>query len=106
MSAGSASARSSPVSKVYDKRVAAGKTDPEVCRIIWQTPYYADYNWTVRPDLDEQFGDGFTARLQAALVAIDDPELLAALPRERLIPARNEEFEGIREVAEELGMLR
>ena len=92
--------------KVYDKRVAAGKTDPEVCRIIWQTPYYADYNWTVRPDLDEAFGDGFTDRLQAALLAIDDPELLAALPRERLIAARNDEFEGIRQVAEELGMLR
>lgn len=92
--------------KVYDKRVAAGKTDPEVCRIIWRTPEYADYNWTVRPDLDATFGDGFTDRLQAALLAIDDPELLAALPRERLIPARNEEFEGIRQVAEELGMLR
>ncbi len=92
--------------KVYNKRVAAGSTDPEVCRIIWQTPYYADYNWTVQPDLDEVFGDGFTDRLQAALLAIDDPELLAALPRERLIAARNEEFDGIRQVAEELGMLR
>lgn len=92
--------------KVYDKRVAAGKTDPEVCRIIWQTPYYADYNWTVRPDLDEAFGAGFTDRLQAALLAIDDPDLLAALPRERLIAAENEEFEGIRQVAEDLGMLR
>lgn len=92
--------------KVYDKRVAAGKTDPEVCRVIWQTPYYADYNWTVRPDLDEAFGAGFTDRLQAALLAIDDPDLLAALPRERLIAADNEEFEGIRQVAEDLGMLR
>ncbi len=92
--------------KVYDKRVAAGKTDPEVARIVWQTPYYADYNWTVRPDVDGAFGDGFTDRLQAALVAIDDPQLLAALPRNRLIEATNEEFEGIRAVAEELGMLR
>ncbi len=92
--------------KVYDKRVAAGKTDPEVCRVIWQTPFYADYNWTVRPDVDAAFGAGFTDRLQAALVAIDDPELLAALPRNRLIPATNDEFEGIRAVAEELGMLR
>lgn len=92
--------------KVYDKRVAAGKTDPEVARIIWTTPYYADYNWTVRPDVDAVFGDGFTDRLQAALVAIDDPDLLSALPRNRLIEATNEEFEGIRAVAEELGMVR
>ena len=92
--------------KVYDKRVASGKTDPEVARVIWQTPYYADYNWTVRPDVDKSFGDGFTDRVQAALLAIDDPELLAALPRDRLIAASNEEFAGIRRVAEELGMLR
>ncbi len=92
--------------KVYDRRVAEGKTDPEVCRVVWRTPPYADYNWTVRPDVDQAFGAGFTDRLQAALVAIDDPQLLAALPRDRLIPAENEEFEGIRQVAQDLGMLR
>ena len=91
---------------VYDRRVAAGDTDPEVARVIWRTPFYADYNWTVRPDVDQIFGDGFTDRLQQALVAIDDPALLIALPRQRLIPATNEEFEGIRKVAEALDMLR
>lgn len=92
--------------KVYDRRVEEGKTDPAVAKIVWQTPYYADYNWTAHPLLNEKFGEGFIDRLQEALVSIDDPRLLAALPRERLIPATNEEFEGIREVAEELDMLR
>lgn len=92
--------------KVYNKRVESGKTDPEAARIIWQTPFYADYNWTVRPDVDELLGEGFTGRLQQALTAIDDPQLLAALPRQSLIAAENEEFEGIRAVAQELGMLR
>jgi len=89
-----------------DRRVEEGKTDPDVCRVIWKTPLYADYNWTAHPELEFMFGEGFTDRLQQALVQIDDPLLLAALPRNRLIPARNEEFEGIREVAEKLGMLR
>lgn len=92
--------------KVYDQRVKEGKTDPDLVRVIWRTPPYADYNWTARPDLDAKLGEGFTARLQQALIAIDDPSLLAALPREKLIPASNEEYEGIREVARELGMLR
>ncbi len=92
--------------KVYDQRVANGETDPEVARVIWKTPPYADYNWTVRPDVDGTFGDGFLARLRHTLVSIDDPALLVALPRERLIPASNEDFEGIRQVAEALGMLR
>jgi phosphonate transport system substrate-binding protein len=92
--------------KVYDRRVESGQTDPEVCRIIWKTPLYADYNWTAHPELETQFGNGFTERLQQALVDIEDPLLLAALPRDRLIPASNEEFEGIRQVAEELNMVR
>lgn len=92
--------------KVYDRRVEEGETDPEVAKIIWKTPFYADYNWTAHPLLNDKFGEGFVDRLQEALVSIDDPQLLAALPRERLIPASNEEFEGIRRVAEELDMLR
>lgn len=92
--------------KVYDQRVAQGKIDPNLVRVIWQTPTYADYNWTVRPDLDTRFGAGFTDRLQQALLSITDRTLLAALPRERLVAATNDEFEGIRQVAQQLGMLR
>ncbi len=91
---------------VYDKRVAGGDVDPEVVRAIWKTPYYADYNWTVRPDVDADFGAGFTDRLTQTLLAIDDPTLLAALPRQRLIPATNADFDGILRVAESLNMLR
>lgn len=92
--------------KVYERRVAEGKTDPDVCRILWQTPTYADYNWTAHPTIEEVFGPGFADDLQQALTSIDDPRLLSALPRNRLVPARNEEFEGIREVAVKLGMVR
>lgn len=92
--------------KVYDRRVAEGKTDPAVVKVIWKTPLYADYNWTAHPDLDAMFGAGTIDRVQQALVGIDDPALLSALPRERLIPARNEEFAGIARVAVELDMLR
>lgn len=92
--------------KVYDQRVAEGKTDPAICKVIWQSPTYADYNWTAHPSLDADFGAGFTERLQAALVAIDDPQLLAALPRDRLVPASNEAFEALARVAAELDMLR
>jgi phosphonate transport system substrate-binding protein len=92
--------------KVYDQQVQRKAVHPDVVRIIWQTPTYSDYNWTVRPDLDSRFGAGFTDRLQAALIAIRDPALLAALPRERLIPASNHEYEAIQKIAAQLGMLR
>jgi phosphonate transport system substrate-binding protein len=92
--------------KVYEKRIASGASDPEQVKIIWKTPFYADYNFTAHPALETVFGEGFVDRLQAALVGIEDPALLSALPRERLIPARNQDFAGIADVARELGMLR
>lgn len=92
--------------KVYDQSVATGKIDPALCRVIWKTPPYADYNFTAHPDLDVHFGAGFTTRLQTALTGITDEKILSALPRKKLIKARNEEFEGIARVARELGMVR
>ena len=92
--------------KVYEKRVRNGEVDPEVVKVIWRTPYYADYNFTAHPELETLFGAGFTQRLQTALVAMDDPALLSALPRERIIPASDEEFDVILAVARELGMVR
>jgi phosphonate transport system substrate-binding protein len=92
--------------KVYDDRVQQNKVDPNVVRIIWRTPQYSDYNWTVRPDLDQKYGEGFTERLAQALIGIEDPALLAALPRDRLVPASNDDYDSIRDVAKQLGMIR
>lgn len=91
---------------VYDKRVEEGKTDPDVCRIFWVTPTYADYNFTAHPMLEDMFGKGFTDKLQKTLIEIDDPGLLSAFPREALIEAKNQDFDGIKAVAKELGFLR
>jgi phosphonate transport system substrate-binding protein len=91
--------------KTYDRLVAAGKIDPEICRVIWTTPTYTDYNFTAHPDLETKFGKGFTDRLQGAITAIDDPQLLAAFERAALIPARNEDFDALRDLAAELGFL-
>jgi phosphonate transport system substrate-binding protein len=92
--------------EVYEKRVKDKKTDPNFVRVIWKTPPFADYNFTAHPDLDKQFGAGFIDRLQAALVAVEDPKLLSAFPRNRLIPAKNEDYASTEQVARELGFLK
>ena len=91
---------------VYERRVEDGATDPDVAGIIWQTPTYVDYHWVAHPRLDEIFGEGFTGRLQQTLVGVTDSNLLAALPRDRLIPADDQNYDQLRAVAEQLGMLR
>jgi phosphonate transport system substrate-binding protein len=92
--------------KVYERRVAEGQTDPEQVRVIWRTPAYSDYNFTARPDLEVTYGAGFIDRLQQVLLAMDDPQLLGAFPRKRLIAARNEDYAPIRALALELGFIR
>lgn len=92
--------------KVYEKRVKAGTTNPEVVKVIWKTPKYTDYHWLAHPDLDKTFGAGFKDKLKTALLSITDPKLLAALPRDKLIAAGNGDYTKIEEVARELGMLR
>jgi phosphonate transport system substrate-binding protein len=92
--------------EVYDKRVADKKTDPAKVKIVWKTPQYADYNFTAHPDLDKQFGAGFVDKLQTALIAMDDPKLLGAFPRAKLIPAKNEDYAQTEQVAKELGFVR
>ena len=90
----------------YDKMVERGELDPGVCRIVWTTPFYADYNFTAHPRLEEMFGEGTIQRLQDALVAMDDKQLLDAFPRSAIIPAENADFAAIEDVARELGLLR
>jgi len=93
---------------VYDKRVKDGKTDPNLVKVLWKTPPYADYNWTAHPDLEKTYGAGFTAKLQKALIDITTkaPQLLEVFPRKAMIPAKNEDYDGIKAEAQSLGFLK
>ena len=90
---------------VYEQAVAEGAPEVETAKVIWKTPPYPDYNWTIRGDVDARWGEGFADRVQAALVGMDDPELLAAFPRNAFIPAANEDYAPIEQVARDLDLL-
>ena len=86
----------------YEKMVAAGTVDASKCVKIWETPEYADYNFTAHPDLEKMFGEGFLAKLQEALVNCDDAAALKALDRNKLVKVTNETFAGIATVMEKV----
>ena len=90
---------------VYDKAVADKAPEVETAKVIWKTPPFPDYNWVIRGDVDKRFGEGFTKKVQEALVGMTDPDLLASFPREAFIPATNEEYAPIEQTAKELGLL-
>ena len=91
--------------KVWERELEEGKIDTDKVQVIWETPGYPDYHWTVRGDLNDSFGDGFTQRVTDALLAIDTPVLLNAFPREKFIPASNDDFAPIEETAKAIGLL-
>lgn len=90
---------------VWENELRAGKIDPAKVRIIWRTPTYPDYQWSIRGDVDRKFGPEFVARVRDALLAIDDPDLLQAFPRSRFIPASNDDYAPIVTVGKDIGLL-
>lgn len=91
--------------QVWEQELADGKIDVSKVNIIWATPGYPDYHWTVRGDVDAKWGEGFSVRLRQALLDMDDPELLAAFPRGGFIPANNADYLAIEASAKHIGLL-
>ena len=90
---------------VWDQEVKSGKVDTKTVSVIWETPTYPDYHWVARGDVDKTFGKGFTARLQAAILDVDDPKLLAIFDRTKLIPAKNDDYKAIEDVGRLTGLI-
>jgi phosphonate transport system substrate-binding protein len=90
---------------VWELELKAGKIDPAQVTVIWETPTYPDYQWTVRGDVDGRFGAGFKEKLRAALLAIDDPEILRQFARSKFIPAKDSDYGPIEEVAKATKLL-
>ena len=91
--------------KVWENELAAGHVDTAKVRVIWKTPPYPDYNWTLRGDVDATFGEGFAAKVKKALLGMEDRRLLDAFPRTRFVPADNGLYAPILETALEIRLI-
>ena len=97
--------------QVWRSNVDEGRVDPSKVAVIWRTPPYVDYHWVARPDLDERFGEGFTDRVQKALLSLTPSTERGALVldlfgAESFIPAQNEDYNKIEAVGRQLGKVR
>ena len=93
---------------VWEKAVAENRVDTSKVRVIYTTPAYYNYNWSIRGDLDETFGDRFTGRVQAALLAMDSEqkEILDMFQTDSFIESSNDNYRDIEEVARSLDIIR
>lgn len=91
--------------KVWEKAIAEKTVDLKKVSVIWKTPAYPDYQWTIRGDVDAIWGEGFNAKVKAALLGLKDETLLARFPRSGFIEANNEDYRPIFETAKRIGLI-
>jgi phosphonate transport system substrate-binding protein len=91
--------------KVWERDLKDGKVDPAKVSVIWKTPPYPDYQWTIRGDVDARWGEGFSNKVRQALLDMDDPELLASFPRSGFIPATNADYQPILDTARQIKLI-
>ena len=84
---------------VYEVEKKAGRVDESRVAVIWESPTFPDYQFTIRGDVDKQFGPGFKEKVRQAIVSLADPEILGYFARSKFIPASNDEYAPIEEVA-------
>jgi phosphonate transport system substrate-binding protein len=92
---------------IWQKLVDEKKIDTSKVRVLWTTPDFYDYNWTVRGDLDP----ALVAKIRAAFLALDpaNPEHKVILDLQRtrkFIPTAPENYRSIEEAARSAGLLK
>jgi phosphonate transport system substrate-binding protein len=90
---------------VWDTELKEGKIDTEKVKVIWTTPTYPDYQWTIRGDVDARYGEGFKQKVTDALLNMKDEDLLASFPRASFVPASNDDYAPIEATGKAIGLL-
>lgn len=91
--------------KVWERELEEGKVDLTKVNVIWETPKYPDYQWSIRGDVDKAWGEGFSAKVKHALINMNDPELLANFPRQSFVEAKNSDYQPILNTAKSIGLI-
>ncbi len=91
--------------KVWDRELKAGNIDTSKVKVIYKTPAYPDYNFTIRADVDKNYGAGFTKKVQDALIKLEDKTILSAFPRASFIKAENRDFDPVLKTARQIGLI-
>ncbi len=92
---------------VWDKLVSEKKVDTNKVRVIWTTPPYYDYNWTVRGNLDPALVKKLTAAFLKLDPALPEQKAILDLQRaSRFIATKADNYKGIEAAARAAGLIK
>ena len=91
----------------WEKAVEEKSVDLDKVEAFYTTPEYFDYNWTIN-DVDKVFGDGTKSMIKDALLSINkkDSLVMDLLSTDKFIETNNQNYESIRKIAKELGIIK
>lgn len=91
---------------VWQKFVDEKKVDPSQVRVIYTTPPYYDYNWTVHAELPKAVRDKLSAAFLALKPGTPEADEILKLQRAtRFVPTKVENYLGIEAAAKNAGLL-
>ena len=92
---------------VWEKFVADKKVDPTKVRVIFTTPPYYDYNWTVHADMPVATREKITkAFLALNSSSSEGKEILDLQRATRFVATKAENYKGIEAAAKAAGLLK
>ncbi len=91
---------------IVKRMLEEGRLQPDELRVLWQTPPYPDYVWSVQAYLD----NALQTKLRDAFLGLDpadsrQAEILQSLRAESYLPASAADFSDLDEIAHNLGLL-
>jgi phosphonate transport system substrate-binding protein len=93
--------------EVWARLVDTKKVDQSKVKVIWTTPEYVDYVWTVRkdvsPEMTKKFADAF---LSLDPNNEDHKAVLALQSAKKFVPASPKDFDLIEQVGRSTGLLK
>lgn len=91
---------------VWEKFVADKKVDLSKVRVIYTTPTYYDYNWSVHADMPQALRDKLTqAFLALSRDTAEGKEILELQRATRFVPTKADNYKGIEAAARSAGLL-
>ncbi len=92
--------------KVWEKLVEENKVDTNKVKVIWTTPGYVDYNWTVRGELNADLVEKIKrAFLKLDYSQLEDKKILDLHRTKKYIEAKEESWKEIEEAAKAANLL-
>ena len=92
---------------VWEKFVADGKVDASKVKVIFTTPGYYDYNWTVHADMPVALREKLTkAFLDLSPSTAEGKAILDLQRASKFIPTKADNYKGIEQAARGAGLLK